>query len=315
MFCFLSIDFDVFYLVTSSWRSAVLRTYSFLAPWATICSISYQPFPIRRLVISNMWQVPIVGYLVTKCHRRWWVEPFSNSLMEETGGGATHIHPQVTKETLVLVQWRFISVAGAARSRGGTTHCHTLPNWGCWASLSWLNLKSSKREYLLSFCRHFPTSLAVGTLVGWTEVWGGRCLSFSSCLPGELLWSPVSISPASLFLTCFWHLCLVTIAVELLLVLYLALCLDISFKKYSISGQRCHKHSGQTLRHVAWRLCEGRRPPAGRASGAVCPCVGMWRILGRKVLLNSQKCHRSHALVNWTWWYTPLIPTDRLGYC
>lgn len=121
-----------------------------------------------------MWQVPIIGYLVTKCHRRWWVEPSSNSLMEETGGGATHIHPQVTKETLVLVQWRFISVAGAARPRGGTTHCHTLPTWGCWASLSWLNFKSSKREYLLSFCRHFPTSLAIGTLVGWTEVWGGR---------------------------------------------------------------------------------------------------------------------------------------------
>lgn len=46
--------------------------------------------------------------------------------MEETGGGATHSHPQVTKETLVLVQRRCISVAGAARSRGGTAHCHTL---------------------------------------------------------------------------------------------------------------------------------------------------------------------------------------------
>lgn len=46
--------------------------------------------------------------------------------MEETGGGATHSHPQVTKETRVLVQRRCISVAGAARSRGGTAHCHTL---------------------------------------------------------------------------------------------------------------------------------------------------------------------------------------------
>lgn len=156
-----------------------------------------------------------------------------------------------------------------------------IATWGCWALLSWLKHKSSKRAYPLPFCRHFPTSLAIGTLVGWPEVWGRRYLSLGSCLPGELLWSPVSISWASLFPLCFWLLCLVTTAVELL-VLCLALCPHISFRKYSFSGQRCHGHSGH-----AWRLCEGRRPPGGRTSEAVCPCVGMWRILGRKVFLSS----------------------------
>jgi hypothetical protein len=55
------------------------------------------------------------------------VEPFSNSLEEETGRGLTYIHSQVTKETLALVlggvlQW--LELPGPGEGLPNVTHCN-----------------------------------------------------------------------------------------------------------------------------------------------------------------------------------------------